>query len=54
MQIVWFLTWIPGSEQGIVTGIAVAIAAGQAARRRVAPTAGAADRVLAPAGNGRR
>jgi hypothetical protein len=54
MQIVWFLTWIPGSEQGIVTGIAVAIAAGQAARRRVAPTAGAADRVLVPAGNGRR
>ena len=29
MQIVWFLTWVPGSEQGIVTGIACALAAAQ-------------------------
>jgi hypothetical protein len=29
MQMVWFVTWIPGSEQGIVTGIAVALAAAQ-------------------------
>ena len=26
MQIVWFLTWIPGMEQGIVTGLAVGLA----------------------------
>jgi len=29
MQIVWFLTWVPGSEQGILTGIASALAAAQ-------------------------
>jgi hypothetical protein len=29
MQIVWSLTWVPGSEQGIVTGIACALAAAQ-------------------------
>jgi hypothetical protein len=29
MQIVWFLTWVPGSEQGIVTGVACALAAAQ-------------------------
>ena len=27
MQLVWFLTWMPGSEQGIVTGLAIAVAA---------------------------
>jgi hypothetical protein len=27
MQVVWFLTWIPGMEQGIVTGLAVGLAA---------------------------
>lgn len=27
MQLVWYLTWVPGSEQGIVTGMAVAMAA---------------------------
>jgi hypothetical protein len=25
MQIVWFLTWIPGMEQGIITGLAVGL-----------------------------
>ena len=29
MQLVWFLTWVPGTEQGIVTGIAIAVAAEQ-------------------------
>jgi hypothetical protein len=27
MQAVWFLTWIPGMEQGIITGLAVALVA---------------------------
>jgi hypothetical protein len=27
MQAVWFLTWIPGMEQGIVTGLAVGLVA---------------------------
>ena len=27
MQIVWFLAWIPGMEQGIITGLAVGLAA---------------------------
>jgi hypothetical protein len=30
MQLVWFMTWIPGIEQGIVTGIAISLAAGAA------------------------
>jgi hypothetical protein len=30
MQVVWFLTWVPGSEQGIVTGLALAAAAWRA------------------------
>jgi hypothetical protein len=33
MQIVWSLTWVPGSEQGIVTGVACALAAAQSSRR---------------------
>jgi len=56
MQLVWFLTWVPGSEQGIVTGLAIAVAAAQASRRPshagpISPTAG---RGLRPVGNGRR
>jgi hypothetical protein len=35
MQLVWFLTWVPGTEQGIVTGLAVAMVA--AARGSPAP-----------------
>jgi O-Antigen ligase len=27
MQLVWFISWVPGSEQGIVTGLAVALVA---------------------------
>ncbi len=27
MQAVWFLTWIPGTEQGIITGLAVGVVA---------------------------
>jgi O-antigen ligase len=27
MQIVWFLAWVPGMEQGIITGLAVGLAA---------------------------
>jgi O-Antigen ligase len=56
MQLVWFLTWVPGSEQGIVTGLAVGVAAAEASRRnvharRMSPTMG---RGLTPIGNGRR
>jgi hypothetical protein len=56
MQIVWFLTWPPGSEQGIVTGLAAAVAATQVSRRRLAarPVPATADRALAQTGNGRR
>ena len=38
MQLVWYLTWIPGSEQGIVTGMAIAMAAMHRAGRRPEPT----------------
>ena len=30
MQTVWFFTWLPGMEQGIITGLAVAVAASRA------------------------
>jgi O-antigen ligase len=36
MQFIWFITWVPGSEQGIVTGLAIAMAAAQAPRRNQA------------------
>ena len=56
MQIVWFLTWVPGSEQGIVTGVAIALAAAQAPRRtsRDRPTAATRRHQPSPAGNGWR
>jgi hypothetical protein len=56
MQIVWFLTWPPGSEQGLVNGLAAAVAATQAPRRtsRVRPTAASRRHQLSPAGNGQR
>ncbi|MDT0353774.1 O-antigen ligase family protein [Pseudonocardia charpentierae] len=38
MQVVWYLTWIPGSEQGVVTGLALAMAAMPLADRRSDPT----------------
>ena len=38
MQLVWFLTWAPGSEQGIITGLAIAVAASQASRRNTHAT----------------
>jgi O-Antigen ligase len=56
MQLVWCLTWIPGTEQGIVTGVAIAMAAAQVTTRNrhgglMSPAAG---RELTPIGNGRR
>jgi hypothetical protein len=56
MQIVWYLTWVPGSEQGMVTGLAIAVAAAQAPRRTSGdrPTAATRRHQLTPAGNGRR
>ena len=41
MQLIWFITWIPGLEQGIVTGLAVGLAAGGVRRGHLAfPHAG--------------
>ena len=40
MQLIWYLTWVPGLEQGIVTGIAIAVAvtgAHKGAAGRLAP-----------------
>jgi hypothetical protein len=56
MQIVWFLTWVPGSEQGIVTGLAVAVAAAQGRRRdeSARPVPLARNGGLAPSGRGPR
>jgi O-antigen ligase len=56
MQLVWFITWIPGSEQGIVTGLAIAMAAAHVPRRdpaawRVPRTA---NREPTPTGKGER
>jgi hypothetical protein len=38
-QLVWFFTWIPGNEQGIITGLALAltVAFGQARRASLLP-----------------
>jgi hypothetical protein len=32
MQVIWYVTWVPGLEQGLVTGMAVAVAAAIAGR----------------------
>jgi hypothetical protein len=32
MQLIWYLTWVPGLEQGIATGIAIAVAVTGAGR----------------------
>jgi hypothetical protein len=37
MQVVWFLTWAPGSEQGVVIGISLASAAWQGRMRHRLP-----------------
>jgi O-Antigen ligase len=29
MQLIWYMAWVPGIEQGIVTGVAISLAAGQ-------------------------
>jgi O-antigen ligase len=56
MQLVWFLTWVPGSEQGIVTGLAIAVAAARLPSRyrlaRPAPRPGQPQ--LTASGNGGR
>jgi O-Antigen ligase len=56
MQLVWFLTWAPGNEQGLVTGLAAAVAAAQAPRRTApdGPAAATHGHQLSRAGNGRR
>ena len=56
MQFVWFITWVPGSEQGFVTGLAIAVAAAHVPRRGLpaGPMPPTADRQLTPTGKGRR
>jgi hypothetical protein len=41
-QLVWFLTWIPGNEQGIITGLALALAVQSIQHRRALPSSQAA------------
>jgi O-antigen ligase len=40
MQLIWYIAWIPGIEQGIVTGIAISLAARQTTFRPPEPSAG--------------
>ena len=40
MQTIWFFTWLPGMEQGIITGLAVALAASRAAGQASFPALG--------------
>jgi hypothetical protein len=56
MQLVWFLTWVPGSEQGIVTGLAIAVAAARlpGRYRPAAPPPDTGQRQLTATGNGGR
>jgi hypothetical protein len=37
MQVVWFITWVPGPEQGVVTGLAIALVTEHARARRRQP-----------------
>ena len=37
MQAVWFFTWLHGIEQGIITGLAIALTAGRASRHEPVP-----------------
>jgi O-antigen ligase len=37
-QLVWFLTWIPGNEQGIITGLALALTVESIRSRRALPS----------------
>jgi hypothetical protein len=41
-QLIWFLTWIPGNEQGIITGLALALAVQSIRSRRALPSSLAA------------
>jgi hypothetical protein len=34
MQLIWLITWTPGIEQGIVTGLAVALATARVRSRQ--------------------
>ena len=36
MQLIWFITWTPGLEQGIVTGIAIALTARRTGKQQLA------------------
>jgi hypothetical protein len=56
MQFVWFITWVPGSEQGIVTGLAIAVAAAHVSRRDLPsrPVSPTRDRELTPTGESRQ
>ena len=56
MQLVWFITWVPGSEQGIVTGLAIAVAGAHVSSRGrpPRPMSRTADRELTPTGKGWR
>jgi hypothetical protein len=40
MQTIWFFTWLPGMEQGIITGLAVALAASRAGDQDTFPRLG--------------
>jgi hypothetical protein len=40
MQAIWFFTWLPGMEQGIITGLAVALAASRAGGQGSFPALG--------------
>ena len=44
MQIVWFLTWVPGPEEGVVTGLAIALVTAHARARRRQPSPAAVRR----------
>jgi O-antigen ligase len=46
MQLLWFITWVPGMEQGIITGLAIALA--KRPRRRAAPGRTPAGRQSGP------
>ena len=44
MQLIWFVTWVPGLEQGIVTGIAISLTARRTANQHLARQLAALNR----------
>jgi hypothetical protein len=48
MQLMWFITWVPGMEQGIITGLGISLAEGARRGARAGRPPAAARPAVAP------